>query len=168
MQKENTPIEEWLKRKQEVKIQNKKLVKRLAKLNDKKLKTRTLGLHEAAFEKVDCLDCANCCKSIPPIINETDARRIAKHLGMKVTEFKNQYVKVDEDMDMVMNQSPCPFLQEDDNNKCLIYEYRPKACREYPHTEDFEFVKNLKLHAVNARYCPAVFHMLENLKAEGL
>ena len=89
---------------------------------------------------------------------------MAKHLGLKVTAFKDQYVKVDEDMYMVMNLSPCPFLQED--NKCLIYEFRPKACREYPHTEDFEFINNLKLHAINARYCPAVFHMLENLKTK--
>ncbi len=164
-QKEDyNPIEEWRKRKNEVKAQNKKLITKLSKLNDKKLKALTIDLHEKVFKKVDCLDCANCCKSIPPIINETDARRIAKHLGLKITEFKDKYVKPDEDMDMVMNQSPCPFLQEDDNNKCQIYEYRPKACREYPHTEEYEFSEHLKLHAVNARYCPAVFHMLENLK----
>ncbi len=161
---DKNPIEEWRRRRTEVKVQNKKLIKRLSKLNDKKLNSITEGLHDKVFEKVDCLDCANCCKSIPPIINETDARRMAKHLGMKVTAFKDQYVKIDEDMDMVMNQSPCPFLQED--NKCLIYEYRPKACREYPHTEDFEFTSNLKLHAINARYCPAVFHILEDLKTK--
>jgi len=162
--RDKNPIEEWRRRKTEVKAQNKRLINRLSKLNDKKLNPITIGLHEKAFEKVDCLVCANCCKSIPPIINETDARRIAKHLGMKVTAFKDKYIKVDEDMDMVMNQSPCPFLQDD--NKCLIYEYRPKACREYPHTEDYEFTKNLKLHAVNVRYCPAVFHILEDLKTK--
>ena len=89
-------------------------------------------------------------------------RRIANQLSMKVTTFKDHYIKVDEDMDMVMNQSPCPFLQSD--NKCEIYEVRPKACREYPHTEEFDFINNLKLHAVNAVYCPAVFDMLEELK----
>lgn len=159
-------IDEWRRRKTEVKVQNKKLVKRLSKLNDKKLFSLTGRMHEVVFEIVDCLDCANCCKSIPPIINETDARRIAKHLGMKVTVFKEQYVKVDEDLDMVMNQSPCPFLDEDDNNKCLIYEYRPKACREYPHTEEYDFCKNLKLHAINSKYCPGVFQILENLKTK--
>lgn len=159
-------IEEWRRRKTEVKVQNKKLVKRLAKLNDKKLQTVSEGVHEDVFEKVDCLDCANCCKSIPPIINETDARRMARHLGMKVTSFKDQYVIIDEDMDMVMNQSPCPFLDESDNNKCLIYEYRPKACREYPHTEEYEFAKNMKLHAINSKYCPGVFQILEVLKTK--
>ena len=160
--KDKTPIEDWLNRRNEVKVENKKFIKKLSKQNNKKLKEITEGLHDKIFEKVDCLDCANCCKSIPPIINETDARRIAKHLGIKVTTFKDHYVKVDEDMDMVMNQSPCPFLQA--NNKCFIYEFRPKACREYPHTEDYEFPKNLKLHSINASYCPAVFHILEELK----
>ena len=162
--KDKSKIEEWLNRRDKVKVENKKLIKKLKKIKIKKLNEATEGLHDKVFEKIDCLDCANCCKSIPPIINETDSRRIAKHLGMKVTQFKNKYVKFDEDMDMVMNQSPCPFLQAD--NKCLIYEYRPKACREYPHTEDYEFTKQLKLHAINAHYCPAVFHILEELKAK--
>jgi len=162
--KDKSKIEQWLERKDEVKIENKKLIKKLLRLKSKKLNEATKGLHNKIFKEIDCLDCANCCKSIPPIINETDSRRIAKHLGMKVTEFKNKYVKFDEDMDMVMNQSPCPFLQAD--NKCLIYEYRPKACREYPHTEDYEFTKQLKLHTINASYCPAVFHILEKLKTQ--
>lgn len=157
------PIDEWKNRKLEVKDQNKKLTRKLSKLSDKKLNMLSEGLHEKVFKSIDCLECANCCKSIPPIINETDARRITKHLGMKITTFKDKYVKVDEDMDMVMSQSPCPFLQAD--NKCVIYEVRPKACREYPHTEDFDFTKNLKLHAINASYCPGVFHILEEMKA---
>ena len=155
-------IDEWKKRRDEVNAWNKKLIARLSKINDKKLNKLTFGLHDMVFEKVDCLDCANCCKSIPPIINDTDARRLAKSLGMKVTDFLNKYVTIDEDMDMVMNQSSCPFLSGDNN--CQVYESRPKACREYPHTEDYDFVKNLKLHATNASYCPAVFQILEELK----
>ena len=162
--KDKSKIEEWLERKDEVKAENKKLLKKLSKLKNKKLNEATEGLHDKVFKEIDCLDCANCCKSIPPIINETDSRRIAKYLGMKVTEFKDKYVTLDEDMDMVMNQSPCPFLQAD--NKCLIYEYRPKSCREYPYTEDYEFTKQLKLHAINVHYCPAVFHILEELKMQ--
>jgi Fe-S-cluster containining protein len=97
------------------------------------------------------------------MINETDIRRIAKHLGLKVTEFQAQYLKYDEDRDLVMNCSPCPFLLNDD--KCEIYDYRPKACREYPHTGDFEFTKNIKLHAINSKYCPAVFYILEEISS---
>ena len=155
-------IEEWRKRKSQAKKTHKKLVGRLSKVKEKTLTRHTENLHTQVFEKIDCLDCANCCTSIPPIINETDVRRIAKYLGMKVAQFKEAYVTIDEDQDMVLNQSPCHFLESD--HKCSIYEVRPKACRQYPHTDNFEFAKNLKLHATNSRYCPAVFHILEKLK----
>jgi uncharacterized protein len=157
-------IDQWKSKKAIIGSSHKKLVKKLIKINGKKLNQLADDIHESVFKQIDCLDCANCCKSIPPIINETDIRRISKYLGLKVTDFKEQYVKYDEDMDMVMNASPCPFLQND--NKCEIYEYRPKACREYPHTGDFEFVKNLKLHAINSEYCPAVFHILDEISSK--
>jgi uncharacterized protein len=157
-------IDQWKIKKAIIVNSHKKLVKKLIKINGKKLNQLADIIHENVFDQIDCLDCANCCKSIPPIINETDIRRISKYLGLKVTDFKEQYAKYDEDMDMVMNALPCPFLQND--NKCEIYEYRPKACREYPHTGDFEFVKNLKLHAINSEYCPAVFHILEEISTK--
>ena len=81
---------------------------------------------------------------------------------MKVGDFEKEYLKVDEDGDTVMNQTPCPFLQED--NYCLIYEVRPKACRQYPHTDAQQFSAEMKLHAQNALYCPAVYHILEAMK----
>ena len=80
---------------------------------------------------------------------------------MKPADFKEMYLRIDEDQDLVMNQSPCPFLQED--HKCFIYEARPKACREYPHTDNHQFLKNLRLHKENSYYCPAVFHIIEKL-----
>jgi uncharacterized protein len=157
-------IEQWKIKKSECFESHKKLAIKLKRVNEKKLNQLADDVHEQIFEQLDCLDCANCCKTIPPIINETDIRRVAKHLGMKVTSFKELYVKYDEDMDLVMKCSPCPFLQSD--NKCEIYEFRPKACREYPHTGDFDFSKNLKLHPINSKYCPAVFHILEEISAK--
>jgi len=155
-------IDEWLKKRDKAVQQNKKFIKKLSKLKEKKLNPVVDKIHDLVFEKVDCLACANCCKSIPPIVNETDAKRISKFLGLKVTVFKGDYLKTDEDGDMVMNQSPCPFLADD--NKCRVYEVRPRACREYPHTNNYEFVKNKKLHAINSKYCPGVFYILEELK----
>jgi uncharacterized protein len=157
-------IEQWKNKKTEKAESHKKLINKLKKANDKKLNQLADQIHEAVFSQIDCLDCANCCKSIPPIINETDIRRISKHLGLKATDFKDKYVKYDDDMDLVMNCSPCPFLQSD--NKCQIYEYRPKACSEYPHTGNFEFAKNIRLHAINSKYCPAVFHILEEISTK--
>ena len=155
-------IEIWRNRSKDDSIANKKFLTKLAKSKNKSLNALADDLHEEVFAEIDCLDCANCCTSIPPIINETDVKRAAKFLGIKPADFKDQYVRIDEDQDMVMKTSPCPFLEDD--NKCFIYEGRPRACREYPHTDNHEFLKHLKLHLPNASYCPAVYHILERMR----
>ena len=119
-------------------------------------------LHQEAFQNINCLECANCCSSIPPIITKSDVTRISKHLGIKESEFMNDYVVEDDDGDMVFNASPCRFLLSD--NTCLIYEKRPKACRRYPHTEGDELVKNINLLPKNAPYCPAAYFVLQKLE----
>lgn len=154
-------IQDWKNRKGQQKKAHKKLVQKLRNHKGKRLNEFGTQIHEEVFSKVDCLDCANCCSSIPPIVNKTDSARIAKVLGLKVAEFEEKYLTQDEDGDRVMNASPCPFLLE--NNYCQIYEHRPKACRQYPHTGDFEFANNLNLHSINSQYCPGVFHILERM-----
>lgn len=149
----------WKQKKTSAKKQNKQLVKKLRQYKGKKLDQLANEQHDEVFEKVDCLECANCCKSIPPLVNKTDIARMAKALGMSTQAIEKEYLTTDEDGDVVMNQSPCHFLQED--NTCFIYEARPKACRQYPHTDSYEFSQNLHLHAPNAMYRPAVFHILE-------
>jgi uncharacterized protein len=167
----NEHIEIWQKKKDEgllstsILAQNKKFLQVAMRLNEKKINQKAEEIHDSVFSKVDCLQCANCCKSIPPILNETDANRISRYLRMKTSVFKEKFTRIDEDGDMVINQSPCPFLGSD--NYCSIYEVRPKACREYPHTNNLEFRKNIRLHAINATYCPAVYHILEELKKIG-
>lgn len=154
-------IEDWKERRQSTKKEQRKFIDRLKRENSKKLNQLADDLHEEVFAEIDCLDCANCCTSIPPIVNRTDAARIAKNLGMKSSKFYKEYLHEDKDGDMVMNATPCPFLQKD--HTCLIYEFRPKACREYPHTDNLEFSNHLKLHKENIVYCPAVFHILERI-----
>ena len=154
-------IEEWVNKNNRDNNDLRKYLARASKGKDKSLNRRADQLHEEVFEEIDCLDCANCCKSIPPILNDLDIKRAAKFLGIKPNDFKEKYVVVDDDLDMVMKTSPCPFLMED--NKCLIYEGRPRACREYPHTDNYEFVKNIKLHRKNLEYCPAVYHIVKRL-----
>ncbi|MEO1436277.1 MAG: YkgJ family cysteine cluster protein [Bacteroidota bacterium] len=153
----------WQSQKQARRKEHQKLVRKLKTQPAKKINALGGDLHEDVFQQVDCLECANCCTSIPPIVTRTDVNRISKVLGLKPTEFADTYLRQDEDGDTVMRQSPCPFLLQD--NTCLIYEDRPKACRQYPHTDHQQFAKELKLHATNARYCPAVFHILERLSA---
>ena len=120
-------------------------------------------LHDAAFEEIDCLSCANCCKTTSPIITEKDISRIAKSLKMKEFQFIENYLDRDDDAFMVFKSAPCPFLDLTDNS-CFIYDARPKACREYPHTDRRRFIQLADLTLKNTEICPAVFKIIESLK----
>ena len=110
--------------------------------------------HEAEFKKMDCLSCANCCKTTSPIFRDADIRRISKHLRIKEGKFISDYLKMDEDQDYVLKSSPCSFL--DNDNSCSIYDVRPLACREYPHTDRKNMFQVLEITAENSLICPAV------------
>jgi uncharacterized protein len=120
-------------------------------------------LHDEAFSIIDCIRCANCCKTISPLFLKKDIRRIAKHLGMTDADFEATYLQVDEEGDLCLKSLPCSFLAED--GRCTIYEVRPKDCVEYPHTQKEEFATRTHLHAGNAAVCPAVFWIIEELRA---
>lgn len=49
-------------------------------------------LHEEAFEHIDCLTCANCCKTTSPRILQKDVDRLAAALRMKPAAFEAKYV----------------------------------------------------------------------------
>lgn len=119
------------------------------------------SLHEEAFDKIDCLKCANCCRTLGPAIYNKDIERMAKSLKIKPAEVVGRYLKVDEDKDYVFKSMPCPFLMPD--NYCSIYEARPKACREYPHTDRKNFAQIYHLTVKNTYTCPAAFDVLLNL-----
>lgn len=122
------------------------------------------GLHAKAFSEIDCLNCANCCKTAGPRIFPKDVERMSEHLKISEAELNDTYLKIDEDGDLVMNSLPCPFLGSD--NYCLIYEYRPKACKEYPHTNRKRQKQLLNLHLKNTEYCPAVLKVFEEIEVK--
>lgn len=140
----------------------KRLFNRLKSKKTNRLDKVFHDLHHEAFEHMDCLTCANCCKSLGPRLFRLDIDRLAKHLNMKSSTFEKEYTRIDEDGDYVFKQSPCPFLEED--NKCRIYEYRPKACREYPHTDRKNMIQILDVTIKNAGLCPPVYSIIEELK----
>lgn len=142
--------------------ENTKFLKRIKKLKPKNLDIQVQEIHESVFTKINCLECANCCKTISPMITYKDVDKIAKHLKMKPADVVQEYMHIDEDGDYVFNQSPCPFLLPD--NYCLIYESRPKACAGYPHTDRKKFHQLLDITTKNLFICPAVFQIIENLK----
>ena len=98
-----------------------------------------------------------------PIFYPTDIERVAQALRMKPGDFIQKYLRIDEDKDYVLQQAPCPFL--DSENYCSIYESRPKACREYPHTDRKKVVQIMELTYKNTLVCPAVLHITEKLKS---
>ncbi|MGM0946156.1 MAG: YkgJ family cysteine cluster protein [Bacteroidota bacterium] len=140
---------------------NKKLKDRLRRVKPKKLDEDFAQLHEEVFDELDCLDCANCCKTTSPIFLQTDIDRLAKVFRMKSSEFLDEYLHRDEEGDFVLNSSPCPFLGTD--NKCLVYEDRPKACREYPHTNRKNIHGILALSLKNTLVCPAVHKIFQQI-----
>jgi Fe-S-cluster containining protein len=142
--------------------ENRKFLAQLKKKDARIVDDEFHTLHESVFEEVDCLQCANCCKTTSPIFYQNDIERVAKSLRMKPGDFVEKYLRIDEDSDYVLKSSPCPFLDAD--NYCGVYEDRPKACREYPHTNRKKMVQITELTFKNTKVCPAVFEMVERLK----
>ena len=155
-------ISEMERRIPSVMKENKALVERIVKSKPKKLDRIVHDLHHEEFDKIDCLECARCCKSLGPMLFESDIERMASALKIKTSKFKDNYIKMDEDGDYIFNQSPCPFLCHD--NLCMIYTSRPKACREYPHTDRKRFYQVARKTYYNASTCPAVYSIVEKLK----
>lgn len=138
--------------------------KRFYQKNKQKLKKMDRiihRLHDEVSAEIDCLECGNCCRSLGPMISEKDIDNISKSMRMKPSDFIDKYLKRDEDNDFVFQSMPCPFLGDD--NYCSIYENRPTACREYPHTDRNKFYQIYNLTIRNAHICPIAFQVLERL-----
>ncbi len=118
-------------------------------------------LHEEAFEKIDCLQCANCCKHYSPRFKTTDIKRISRHLKMKESQFIDTYLRLDNEGDYVARTAPCPFLGND--NYCNIYEHRPGDCVRFPYTDEDVFLKRQQLTLKNSTFCPITYFVLEGL-----
>ena len=138
-----------------------KLIQQLKKLKPYDVDELFHTQHELVFEEIDCLQCANCCKTTSPLVDNEDVNRISKHLRISPKEFVTKHVTKDADGDTVLNRTPCTFLGAD--NKCTIYEVRPFACKDYPHTNRKKMQQLLPLTVHNARICPAVSRILDNI-----
>jgi Fe-S-cluster containining protein len=68
---------------------------------------------------------------------------------------------LDEDGDYVLRSSPCHFLNAD--NTCSIYESRPLACKEYPHTDRKNMFQILDLTLNNTLVCPVVSRIVSQI-----
>lgn len=133
----------------------------LKKVDKNKVLKQLPDLHEEAFEKVDCLTCANCCKNYSPRFKTPDIKRISKVLGLKESIFIDTYLDIDTEGDYVLKTKPCPFLGSD--NACSIYEERPSDCRRFPYTDEDVFFKRPTITLKNTSFCPAAYYVIEKL-----
>ena len=136
----------------------------LAKANKNAVLKVLPDLHEAAFEKIDCLSCGNCCKGYSPRFKTPAIKRISKVLGLRESVFIDKYLTIDQEGDYVLISKPCPFLGDD--NFCSIYEDRPSDCKRFPYTDEDVFIKRQVLTLKNSSFCPAVYFVLEKLTAQ--
>jgi len=141
---------------------NKALIKKLKKQNKNELDKVFHLCNDEVFNEINCLDCANCCKTTGPRIINADIGRMSKALKIKPSDFVEKFLRTDEDGDYVFKTMPCPFLEKD--NYCSIYENRPVACREYPHTDRKRMYQILDLTLTNSLICPAVATIFEKIK----
>ncbi len=155
-------LEEFNKQAQDAKERNKKFFSALKRKKPDNLDALFHAEHEEEFSKTNCLTCANCCKTTSPIFYQKDIERAAKAVRLKPGVFIETYLFMDEEGDFVLKQAPCPFLDAD--NYCGIYDNRPSACREYPHTDRKNMRQILDITYRNTLVCPAVLRITERIK----
>jgi len=137
----------------------------------KLVKNMPRGLDKLAAEadkevwgEVDCLICANCCKTMTPTYTAKDIRRIARHTGLTVSEFKKKWLHKEKSTGDWLNRStPCQFLDLS-TNKCSVYHIRPKDCSGYPHHNKKRMADYIHVHKQNIECCPATFRFVQRLE----
>lgn len=136
---------------------------RLDKKAPRGLDARIATLEKEVWKEVDCLSCANCCKTMTPTYNPKDLKRISAHFNLTVDEFKAKYLKQERggDRDWMNKVEPCQFLNLKDN-KCSIYPIRPDDCAGFPHLSK-KFKDFVHIHKQNVEYCPATYRLVEKM-----
>lgn len=115
--------------------------------------------------RIDCRQCAECCRVGEVELSERDIEKLARFLGIEVAAFLERYTARDEFNDLILKRTEagCVFL---DGNECTVYEARPGNCERFPHllrgagsiqSRMWQFVDR-------ATYCPIVYNWMEAAK----
>jgi uncharacterized protein len=137
-------------------------------INDppKNLQLVTLEANELAWADTNCLDCANCCKTMSPTYTQKDISRISKHLGITRRAMKEKWLYKDRTGDWLNRKQPCQFLDLK-TNLCGIYEVRPRDCAGFPHHSTKKLVEYAHMYKQNVEYCPATYRLITHMQ-EGM
>lgn len=139
---------------------------RVEKKDPKNLHLVTLEANELSWAKTDCIDCANCCKTMSPTYTQRDILRIAKYKGMTARAFKEKWLYKDRAGDWLNKSQPCQFL-DIKTNLCGIYEVRPGDCAGFPHHGTKKIKDYLHVYKQNVEFCPATYRLVEFME-EGI
>jgi len=85
-------------------------LKSLPRRRVKGLSSKFYRLHKEAYSKIDCGQCANCCKVMTPTYTKSEVKRISAHVGMTEKEYWKKYLKKDKQGDIVNRVQPCHFF----------------------------------------------------------
>jgi uncharacterized protein len=142
----------------------KSFLTKIEKKTPKGIDKITAALEPLVWKEVDCLTCANCCKTMTPTYTTADIKRISAHFKQTPAEFKAKWlVYRKKDKDWENKKQPCQFLNLKDN-KCSIYEIRPLDCSGFPHLPKKKMVDYMHIHKQNIEYCPATYKLVEKMR----
>ena len=122
-----------------------------------------LDAEKDVWLRTDCLDCANCCKTMSPTYTRKDIRRISRYLGMTESAFREKWLYKDKTGDWMNVKQPCQFL-DTKTNLCGIYPVRPRDCAGFPHHSTKKMNTDyMHMYKQNVDYCPATYRLVESL-----
>jgi len=129
------------------------------------LDKKIAALEKEVWKEVDCLSCANCCKTMTPRFNNKDIKRISAHFKMTAGEFQQKWLYRERggDRDWLNKKNPCQFLDLP-TNKCSIYDIRPADCTEFPHLHK-KYKDYAHVHKQNVECCPATYRLVQKMMA---
>jgi len=140
-----------------------RFLNKINKRRPRNLQPKAVKSVENIWDGIDCLSCANCCKSMTPTYTTVDIKRIAGHLNMSTGEMKHRWLKKERGTNNWLNKTtPCQFLDLK-TNLCSIYEVRPADCANFPHLNKKRFSDYIHIHKQNIDECPATFKMIERM-----
>lgn len=90
-------------------------------------------------EAIPCFRCGVCCKGRSPVVSRAQAEAIARHLGVDVETFledySDPYPHKEDSHILRQDEWGCVFLRHEGKvTACAIYDVRPPACRAWQPT----------------------------------
>lgn len=117
--------------------------------------------------RIDCTQCANCCRVTDVGITDRDVEKLAKFIGVTKDEFLRNSTARDEFNDLILKRTEagCVFLKD---NLCTVYQARPQNCANFPHLVrgSGSIASRMWQFVDRAEFCPIVYNWMERVKED--